>query len=57
MKKNMKKKEYINPELLVVTLQQQWQILAGSGVQSLSIPDDENITLDDDGIEDIVDDV
>ena len=57
MKKNMKKKEYINPELLVVTLQQQWQILAGSGVQSLSIPGDENITLDDDGIEDIVDDV
>ena len=57
MKKNMKKKEYINPELLVVTLQQQCQILAGSGVQSLSISGDENITLDDDGIEDIVDDV
>ena len=53
----MKKKEYINPELLVVTLQQQWQILAGSGVQSLSISGDVNITLDDDGIEDIIDDV
>ena len=33
--------------MLVVTLQQQWQILAGSGVQSLSISGDENITLDD----------
>ena len=53
----MKKKEYINPKMLVVTLQQQCQILAGSGVQSLSISGDENITLDDDGIEDIIDDV
>jgi hypothetical protein len=51
------KKEYINPEMLVVTLHQQCQILAGSGVQSLSIPGDENITLDDDGIEDNIDDV
>ena len=51
------KKEYINPKMLVVTLQQQCQILAGSGVQSLSIPGDENITLDDGGIEDDIDDV
>lgn len=51
------KKEYINPKMLVVTLQQQCQILAGSGVQSLSTPGDENITLDNDGIEDNIDDV
>lgn len=51
------KKEYINPEMLVVTLQQECQILAESGVQSLSISGDENITLDDDGIEDDIDDV
>ena len=51
------KKEYINPEMLVVTLQQQCQILAGSGVQSLSISGDENITLDDGGIDDNIDDV
>ena len=46
------KKEYINPKMLVVTLQQQCQILAGSGIQSLSIPGGEEITLDGDGLDD-----
>ena len=51
------KKTYINPEMQVVTLQQQCQILAGSGVQSLSIPGDEEITLDGDGLDDLEGDV
>ena len=51
------KKTYINPEMTVVKIQHQCQLLAGSGVQSLSIPGDEEITLDDDGFEDLIEDV
>ena len=48
----MKKKQYINPEMTVVALAHQGYLLTISGdVQDLSIPGDENFTLDDDGID------
>jgi hypothetical protein len=54
----MKKKEYINPEMTVVALTHQGCLLTVSGdVQDLVMPGDENITLDGDGIGDLIDDV
>ena len=53
----MKKKQYINPEMTVVALAHQGYLLTISGdVQNL-ISGDENFTLDDDGLDDIEDDV
>ena len=47
----MKKKQYINPEMTVVALAHQGYLLTISGdVQDL-ISEDENFTLDDDGID------
>ena len=52
------KKTYINPEMTVVVLAHQGYLLTVSGdVQDLVIPGDENISLDDDGIDDLIDDV
>ena len=56
MKKNMKKKEYINPEMTVVKIQHQCQLLAGSNnAKSLSTTD--GIGWDVDGLNDGEDDV
>ena len=53
----MKKKHYINPEMTVVALAHQGYLLTISGdVQDL-ISGAEGITLDDDGLDDIEDDV
>ena len=52
------KKTYINPEMTVVVLAHQGYLLTVSGdVQDLVIPGDENINFDDDGIDDLIDDV
>jgi len=52
----MKKREYINPEMQVVTLQYQHQILAGSTlgspVQDVATSGDEDIEYEEKGIGD-----
>ena len=52
------KRTYINPEMTVVALAHQGYLLTISGdVQGLSVSGAESITLDDEGLDDIEDDV